>query len=55
MTEGQQQIQIGRRVNNQVHALLEINMIEHELDDMADIFGVKGIKNFLKYNYQDMT
>jgi hypothetical protein len=49
MTEGQQQIQIGRRiarVKHQVHALLEMNMIEHELDDMADIFGVKGIKSF---------
>ena len=46
-----QQIQIGRRiarVKNQVHALLEMNMIQHELDDMADIFGVKGLKKLSK-------
>jgi transposase len=46
-----QQIQIGRRiarVKNQVHALLEMNMIQHELDDMADIFGVKGLNKLSK-------
>lgn len=46
-----QQIQIGRRiarVKNQVHALLEMNMIQHELDDMTDIFGVKGLKKLSK-------
>jgi hypothetical protein len=46
-----QQIRIGRRiarVKNQVHALLEMNMIQHELEDMADIFGVKGLKKLSK-------
>jgi hypothetical protein len=45
-----QQIQIGRRiarVKNQVHALLEMNMIQHELDDMADIFD-EGLKKLSK-------
>jgi len=41
-----QQIQIGReigRVKNQVHALLERNML-HELDGFSDIFGVEGLR-----------
>jgi transposase len=41
-----QQIQIGRkitRVKNQIHALLERNMI-HELDGVSDIFGVEGLR-----------
>ena len=40
-----QQIQIGRkisRVKNQIHALLEKNMI-HDLDDLSDPFGVEGL------------
>jgi transposase len=41
-----QQIQVGRkigRVKNQVHALLERNMI-HDLDEFSDIFGVEGLR-----------
>jgi len=41
-----QQIQVGRkitRVKNQIHALLERNMI-HELDGVSDIFGVEGLR-----------
>ena len=45
-----QQIQIGRkigRVKNQVHALLERNMI-HDLDEFSDIFGVQGLRRMVE-------
>jgi len=45
-----QQIQIGRkigRVKNQVHALLERNMV-HDLDEFSDIFGVQGLKRMVE-------
>jgi transposase len=41
-----QQIQVGRkigRVKNQVHTLLEMNMV-HDLDGFSDIFGVEGLR-----------
>ena len=44
-----QQIQVGRkigRVKNQVHALLERNMI-HDLDGFSDIFGVHGLRRMV--------
>lgn len=54
-----QQIQVGRkigRVKNQVHALLERNMI-HDLDGFSDIFGVQGLKslNEIKLPQLDRT
>jgi len=41
----------------QFHALLEMNMIQHELDDMTDIFGVKGLNKPSKIQLprQDMN
>jgi transposase len=45
-----QQIQVGRkigRVKNQVHALLERNMI-HDLDRFSDIFGVQGLRSLVE-------
>lgn len=52
-----QQIQIGRkisRVKNQIHALLEKNMI-HDLDDLSDPFGVEGLRRIshLRLNEDD--
>lgn len=52
-----QQIQIGRkisRVKNQIHALLEKNMI-HDLDDLSDPFGVEGLSRIsnLRLNEDD--
>jgi len=44
-----QQIQVGRkigRVKNQVHALLERNMV-HDLDEFSDIFGVQGLRRMV--------
>jgi transposase len=44
-----QQIQVGRkigRVKNQVHALLERNMI-HDLDGFSDIFGLQGLRRMV--------
>jgi len=41
-----QQIQVGRkisRVKNQVHGLLDRNMI-HDLDEFSDIFGVQSLR-----------
>ena len=45
-----QQIQVGRkigRVKNQVHALLERNMV-HDLDGFSDIFGVQGLRRMVE-------
>jgi transposase len=45
-----QQIQIGRkigRVKNQIHGLLERNMI-HDLDEFSDIFGVQGLRRIVE-------
>jgi len=45
-----QQIQVGRkigRVKNQVHTLLERNMI-HDLDGFSDIFGVQGLRRMVE-------
>jgi transposase len=45
-----QQIQVGRkigRVKNQVHALLERNMV-HDLDGFSDIFGVHGLRRMVE-------
>jgi transposase len=49
------QVQIGRkisRVKNQVHSLLDRNMI-HELDDLSDIFGVEGLRRMAKLELPD--
>ena len=49
-----QQIQIGRK--NQIHTLLETNIVQHELDDIAYIFGIKGPNKLSKIQLprQDM-
>jgi transposase len=41
------QIEIGEkisRVKGQIHALIERNMLQSELNDMSDIFGVQGLE-----------
>jgi|GEM_PF-536658 transposase len=45
-----QQIQVGRkiaRVKNQIHSLLERNMV-HDLDDLSDPFGVEGLERIAR-------
>ncbi len=54
-----QQIQVGRkisRVKNQIHALLEKNMV-HDLDDLSDPFGVEGLRRIseLSLNEDDTS
>ena len=49
------QVQIGRkisRVKNQVHSLLDRNMV-HELDGVSDIFGVEGLRRMARLELPD--
>jgi transposase len=55
-----QQMDLGAkisRVKNQVHALLERNMVQSEFSGLSDLFGVEGLRNLSKIEFsskQDM-
>jgi hypothetical protein len=55
-----QQMDIGAkisRVKNQVHALLERNMVQSEFSGISDLFGVEGLRMLSKIEFsskQDM-
>lgn len=46
-----QQIDLGAkisRVKNQIHALLERNMVQDEFSELSDLFGVEGLRRLSK-------
>ena len=50
------QMEIGGKISavkNQIHALLERNLLQSEFDDLSDIFGVEGLERLSSVELPD--